>query len=67
MKGVIDSGVKVPMGDVGVNNDRLAGKHIAEYAKKLEQEDPDKYRGLFSRYLARVLTLRIYPPISRRF
>ena len=61
LKGVIDSGVKVPMGDVGVNNDRLAGKHIAEYAKKLEQEDPDKYRRLFSRYLARGLDPKDLP------
>ncbi|BCS92092.1 50S ribosomal protein L18 [Metallosphaera sp. J1] len=61
LKGVIDSGVKVPMGDVGVSNERITGKHVAEYAQKLEQEDPEKYRRLFSRYLARGLDPKDLP------
>ncbi|QKQ99939.1 50S ribosomal protein L18 [Metallosphaera tengchongensis] len=61
LKGAIDAGVKIPMGDVGVIKDRIEGVHIAEYAKRLEAEDPEKYKRVFSRYLANGLDPKDIP------
>lgn len=55
IKGAIDAGLEVPMGDVGLDESRLKGVHIAEYAKKLEAENPEKFKRLFSRYISRGL------------
>lgn len=55
IKGAIDAGLKISIGDVNIDQDRIHGKHIAEYASKLEQENIDKFKRLFSRYLARGL------------
>ncbi|MEM4147323.1 MAG: 50S ribosomal protein L18, partial [Metallosphaera sp.] len=61
LKGAIDSGVEIPIGDVQVSNDRIVGKHVAEYAKKIEQEDPEKYKRIFSRYILRGLDPKDLP------
>ena len=44
LKGVVDSGVKVPVGEAAFPDaDRLAGKSIADYAAKLAGEDREAY------------------------
>lgn len=55
IKGAIDVGLNIPLGDVGIDENRIYGKHIAEYAIKLEQENPEKFKRLFSAYLSRGL------------
>ncbi|AWR98273.1 50S ribosomal protein L18 [Acidianus sulfidivorans JP7] len=61
IKGVIDAGVKIPMGEIEIDNNRIYGKHIAEYAAKLEQENLDKFNRQFSKYLARGLNPKDLP------
>ncbi len=55
LKGVIDTGVKVPH-DAGALPDesRISGQHIVDYAKQLSS-DPDTYQKVFSKYLSRKL------------
>ncbi len=49
VKGVIDSGVSVPMGEKGLpSDDRVSGKFIADYATKLAAEDKEAYNRSFS-------------------
>lgn len=55
IKGAIDAGLNIPVGDVGIDENRIYGRHIAEYASKLEQENPERFKRLFSQYLARGL------------
>jgi len=56
IKGAIDAGLQIPVGDLGEHlEERIKGIHIAEYAKKLKSENPELYKRLFSRYLARGL------------
>lgn len=52
-KGAIDAGLKVPLGDLKFDMDRIKGVHIANYASRLETENPDKFKSLFSGYLSR--------------
>jgi len=55
IKGAIDAGLQIPVGDIGDIEKRVKGVHISEYAKKLQAENPEFYNKLFSRYLARGL------------
>jgi len=55
IKGAIDAGLKIPIGDISIENDRIKGEHIAKYAEKLKSENLDLYNKLFSRYLGRGL------------
>lgn len=51
LKGVVDAGVEVPHSeDILPDEDRLSGKHIADYAGQLAEE-PDVYKQRFSAYL----------------
>ena len=53
LKGVIDSGMKVPASDSSFPpEERLAGNHIAEYARILKDENKDVYNSHFSRLIA---------------
>jgi large subunit ribosomal protein L18 len=53
LKGIIDSGLKVPASDSSFPpEERLVGNHIAEYARKLQDEDKDAYNSHFSRLIA---------------
>lgn len=61
IKGAIDAGLKVPMGDIELDENRIKGVHISEYAKKLEAENPEKFNKLFSRYLSRGLNPKDLP------
>ena len=49
--GARDAGLKLPVGSVIPNKDRLSGKHIADYAAKLKKENKAKYDSMFSQYI----------------
>lgn len=50
MKGVIDASVAVPHSKrVFPSEDRIKGKHIAEYGKKMKEEEPERFKEVFSR------------------
>ncbi|MEM0122141.1 MAG: 50S ribosomal protein L18 [Saccharolobus sp.] len=55
IKGAIDAGLKIPLGDVGIRQDRIRGEHVAKYAEKLKSENPSLFTRLFSKYLERGL------------
>jgi len=52
----VDAGINIPIGDeLEFDEDRIKGKHIVNYAEKLEKENPDKFNRIFSGYLGRGL------------
>jgi large subunit ribosomal protein L18 len=53
LKGAIDAGVEVSHSeDILSDEDRISGKHIADYAGQLASE-PEVYKQMFSGYLAK--------------
>jgi large subunit ribosomal protein L18 len=49
LKGVLDAGVKVPVGEEAFpSEERLTGKSIAEYATRLSTEDKEAYERSYS-------------------
>jgi large subunit ribosomal protein L18 len=53
LKGIIDSGMKVPASDSSFPpEERLVGKHIAEYARILQDENKEAYNSRFSKLIA---------------
>jgi len=49
LKGVLDAGVSVPVGEKAFpNEERISGKPIADYASKLASEDKEAYSRGFS-------------------
>ncbi len=62
IKGLRDAGVEVPASEeVLPSEDRIQGKHIAEYAKKLAEENPEEFQRRFSQLLFRGLDPRELP------
>jgi large subunit ribosomal protein L18 len=56
MKGALDAGVKIPHSEeILPSEDRIRCEHIAEWARRLREEDPEFYQRQFSRYLKRGL------------
>jgi len=56
LKGVTDSGIKVPFNEeIMPDKSRIRGEHIATYAKKLAASNPELYQRFFSNYLAHKL------------
>ncbi|MEB3779371.1 MAG: 50S ribosomal protein L18 [Desulfurococcales archaeon] len=56
LKGALDAGLRVPHSEeILPDVERIRGEHVAEWARKLAEEDPEKYNRLFSRYLSRGL------------
>lgn len=52
VKGVRDAGVQVPCAaDILPPEDRLSGKHIADFAAQLKKENAQEYEKRFHRYL----------------
>jgi len=49
LKGVKDAGIEVPAGEIQIDEARISGKHIAEYAKSLV--GTDKYKLQFGDYV----------------
>lgn len=53
LKGAVDAGLKINYSeDIMPSEDRIRGEHIANYAKLLKKENPDKFKRQFSRYLS---------------
>ncbi|PVX23590.1 MAG: 50S ribosomal protein L18 [Candidatus Bathyarchaeum sp.] len=53
LKGVVDAGVEVPHSeDILPEENRINGKHIADYARQLSS-DPEVYKQKFSKYLSK--------------
>ncbi|MCC7552829.1 50S ribosomal protein L18 [Candidatus Micrarchaeota archaeon] len=50
-KGALDAGLITPFGEEKLIKERINGAHIGEYAKKLKQEDENKYKNIFSSYI----------------
>ena len=50
-KGIVDSGITMPLGEVAPPAERISGSHIAEYAKKLKQSDESAYKRQFSLFI----------------
>lgn len=61
IKGAIDAGLSVPVGEIGVKEDRIKGIHISAYAQKLESENPELFKKIFSKYLERGLNPKDLP------
>jgi large subunit ribosomal protein L18 len=56
LRGALDAGLEIPHGEeVLPDDDRVKGAHVAEYAKRLKEENPELYKARFSRYLQRGL------------
>ncbi|MBS7632467.1 50S ribosomal protein L18 [Candidatus Bathyarchaeota archaeon] len=56
LKGVVDAGVELPYGEEKLPDEkRIAGGHIAEYAKSLASE-AEEYQSRFSQYLKQGVT-----------
>ena len=62
LKGVVDAGVKVPVGEEAFPDEgRLSGKPIADYAAKLSSEDKEVYQREFSALLKKGFKPEDYP------
>jgi large subunit ribosomal protein L18 len=49
LKGVVDAGLSIPHSpDVFPSEERITGKHIADYAENLKKEDEEVYKKQFS-------------------
>ena len=56
LKGAVDAGLEIPYGEEVIPDEsRIRGEHIANYAKMLKEQDLERYRRVFSRYLSRGL------------
>ncbi|MEM2118987.1 MAG: 50S ribosomal protein L18 [Candidatus Bathyarchaeia archaeon] len=63
LKGVLDAGVEVPHSEEKLpENERIDGKHVAEYAKSLASI-PESYQTRFSKYLEQKLSPENLPEI----
>ena len=62
INGAKDAGLNIEVNEESLPEDsRTQGKHIADYAKKLEQEDKDKFNQVFSKILSSGLKPSEYP------
>jgi len=62
LKGVVDAGVAVPVGEKAFPSDeRMTGRSISEYAAKLASEDKDAYAKSFSALLKSGFKPEDYP------
>lgn len=62
INGAKESGLEVQVNDESLPDEsRVRGSHIAEYAKKLETEDKEKYNRIFSKMLSTGMSPSEYP------
>lgn len=61
IKGILDSGLTIPCGDVLPKDTRIKGKHIASYAKNLAEANSELFERRFSKYLSKNLDPRQLP------
>ncbi len=56
LKGALDAGLEVPHGEsILPDEDRIRGEHIKAYAEFLKENDEEKYKKQFSKYLEKGL------------
>ncbi|WP_423792851.1 50S ribosomal protein L18 [Methanocaldococcus indicus] len=56
LKGAVDAGLDVPHGEsILPEEERIRGEHIKAYAEMLKEEDEEKYKRQFSKYLEKGL------------
>ena len=68
VKGVVDAGVAVPVGDEGLpSEDRISGKFIADFATKMAAEDKAEYSRKFSGLLKAGFKPEQYPAEFEKF
>ncbi len=52
VKGCLDAGLEVPCSEAVIpSEERIRGEHIANFARMLKENDPQKFKRQFSRYL----------------
>jgi len=52
LKGALDAGMDIPHGEsILPDEERIRGEHIRRYAQLLKEEDEEKYKRQFSKYL----------------
>lgn len=62
--GAIDAGMNIPIGEKAlVDESRIRGEHIANYAKFLKENSPELYKRRFSRYIKAGFKIEEYPKI----
>lgn len=50
--GALEAGLNIPIGESAlIDESRIKGEHIANYAKYLKKNNPDLYRQRFSKYI----------------
>jgi large subunit ribosomal protein L18 len=56
LKGALDAGMEIPYGeDILPSEDRIKGEHIKAYAEMLKEQDEERYKKQFSKYLEKGL------------
>jgi large subunit ribosomal protein L18 len=56
LKGAVDAGMDIPHSeDILPEEDRINGSHVKAYAELLKEEDEEKYKKQFSKYLEKGL------------
>ncbi|WP_292459457.1 50S ribosomal protein L18 [Methanothermococcus sp.] len=56
LKGAVDAGMNIPHSeDILPEDERVNGSHVKEYAELLKEEDEEKYKKQFSKYLEKGL------------
>lgn len=62
MKGLLDAGIQIPVSEEVIpSQERIEGRHIAEYAEKLSQENEELFKRYFGEYIRRGLDPRNLP------
>ena len=62
VNGAKDAGLDIAVNEESLPEEsRVRGKHIADYAKKLEQEDKEKFNQVFSKILSSGMNPSEYP------
>ncbi|MCX8192051.1 MAG: 50S ribosomal protein L18, partial [Nitrososphaerales archaeon] len=62
VRGALDAGISIPTDEESLpSKERIKGEHIAKYAKYLMENDPIRYRTIFSRLLAEGFKPEDYP------
>ncbi len=57
LKGALDAGLQIPHGEgILPSDERIGGRHIAQYAAKLKEKNEKAYHAQFSAYLQRGLS-----------
>ena len=61
--GAKDAGLALSLGEGLVDMKRIDGSHISEYAKKLEEENKEKFSKQFSRYIKKNVDVKNLPSV----